>query len=506
MLKQVLALPLMVILIGIAALAMFLPAAHAGLIGDQAIMRIFLYSGGIFLVFTGLLGLATANHKSRHPGRSHLLAVLATFAGLPLMLAVPLRIAVPDTSFFNAYVEMVSAITTTGAYMFDDPARLDPSLHLWRAFVAWLGGFFVLVTAVAILAPMNLGGFDVLSSGGTRTRRTAVSEDFWAADGGHRLVRFSTRLLPAYVLFTLALWVLLMVRNEDALQTLIVAMSTLSTSGITGPETFVSTEIGIGGEMTVLVFLLLALSRLPFSTDRWPQIRGQITTDPELRLGLIFVIAVPLLLFLRHWVGALEVDEQANFVAAIRSLWGGIFTVLSFLTTTGFESVAWVEARDWSGLATPGIVLLGLALIGGGVATTAGGVKLLRVYALYVHGVREMQRVILPSSVGGSGAMARRLRREGAYLAWIFFMLFALTITALVLAFAAAGQTLEEAITLAVAGLSTTGPVAAVTLSEPISYAGLSPPAKAVLVAAMVLGRLEMLVIIALFNPNLWRR
>ena len=42
---------------------------------------------------------------------------------------------------------------------------------------------------------------------------------------------------------------------------------------------------------------------------------------------------------------------------------------------------------------TPGLLLMGLALIGGGVATTAGGVKLLRVFALYRNGVREMERL-----------------------------------------------------------------------------------------------------------------
>ena len=69
-----------------------------------------------------------------------------------------------------------------------------------------------------------------------------------------------------------------------------------------------------------------------------------------------------------------------------------MFTVLSFLTTTGFVSSEWEAAQGWSGLATPGVILMGLALMGGGVATTAGGVKLLRVFTLYLNGLREMQK------------------------------------------------------------------------------------------------------------------
>ena len=60
--------------------------------------------------------------------------------------------------------------------------------------------------------------------------------------------------------------------------------------------------------------------------------------------------------------------------------------------------------------------------------------------------------------------------------------------------------------TLAIAALSTTGPVAQIALDVPLSYGELSTGAKAVLSGAMILGRLETLVIIALFNPDFWRR
>ncbi len=59
-------------------------------------------------------------------------------------------------------------------------------------------------------------------------------------------------------------------------------------------------------------------------------------------------------------------------------MWGSVFTVLSFLTTTGFSSSDWGAAQAWSGLETPGVLLMGLALIGGGVATTAGGCEVVK--------------------------------------------------------------------------------------------------------------------------------
>ena len=148
---------------------------------------------------------------------------------------------------------------------------------------------------------------------------------------------------------------------------------------------------------------------------------------------------------------------------------------------------------------------MGLALIGGGVATTAGGVKLLRVFALYQNGSREMERLVHPSSVSGAGASGRRLQSNGAFIAWIFFMLFAMTMAAITLLLALFGVNFEDALVLSIAGLTTTGPVIQLADTTPIVLAELGPYAKSVFCAAMVLGRLETLAIIAILTPELWR-
>ena len=182
-----------------------------------------------------------------------------------------------------------------------------------------------------------------------------------------------------------------------------------------------------------------------------------------------------------------------------------MFTILSFLTTTGFESADWQAAQNWSGLETPGLILLGLAMIGGGVATTAGGVKLLRVYALYLQGLREMERLVHPSSVSASGSKTRRIRRKGALIAWVFFMLFALSLTAVTLMLTGLGIVFQDGLVLAISALSTTGPLAQTAVEAPLDILAESNAVKYVLSAAMVLGRLETLAIIALLSPNQWR-
>jgi trk system potassium uptake protein TrkH len=256
------------------------------------------------------------------------------------------------------------------------------------------------------------------------------------------------------------------------------------------------------GEVLILAFLLFAITRRALPAIGPAQSRRPIFDDVELRLATVIILGVTILLFLRHWIGADDGVAPVEDSRALASLWGIIFTVTSFLTTTGFISSEWQTATAWSGIGTPGLVLMGLAIIGGGTATTAGGVKLLRVYALLRHGERELEKIIHPSSLGRGGPEARRLRREGAQLAWVFFMLFAVSIAVTVALLTLFGLEYDPALTLAIAALTTTGPLAEVGSSAPVAYEGLSTGVKAVLGLAMIVGRLETLALLALLLPG----
>ncbi len=493
--------PLIVILMGIGAASMTIPAIHAFMIDDHATSRAFFYSAVLFSILFVMVALATTGMRIRRQGRSHLISIVACLAALPLMLAVPLSEAVPDTRYINAYVEMVSSLTTTGLTLFE-PDRLPPSVHLWRALVGWMGGLFIWVIAIAILAPLNLGGFEVTSKAeiGQGARHAGKNRS------GRRLIRYTARLFPIYGGLTLILWLWLYLAGESALVAACHAMATLSTSGISplggleqGSGSFLS-------ELLVFVFFVFALSRLTFIREDRTLGWRSLYQDPELRLGLGICGVVAGVLFARHWMVSFEGPSEITIIEALRGLWGALFTVASFLTTTGFVSSDWDVAQSWSGLESPSVLLLGLAVFGGGVATTAGGVKLLRVHALYKHSFREMEKLVQPSSIGGAGREGRRFRRQGAFAAWVFFMLFALSIAVVMTGFSfSGGLDFEEAMILTISALSTTGPLTEVAGSLPIDLSGLSDGARGLLSAAMVLGRLEALALIAFLNPEFWR-
>lgn len=502
---RILGLPLILLLMALFSLAMLVPALHALAQNQITVARAFFYSALLGLVLVAVIGLALG----RRPGAGqsdvrNLAGLFLAYTVLPLFLALPFYEGLRTTSWLNAYTEMVSALTTTGATLFTVPERLVDSLHLWRGLVGWLGGLMIWVGAAAVLAPLNLGGFEVTARAepGQSDQRL---DRFRRAGSARRIARAGAQLVPVYAGLTAALWVMLMIGGDRPLVAAVHAMSTLATSGISPVGGVQNAASGMAGEVLIFVFLGFALSRLTFSSDTVTAAQSGLRSDPELRFGLALVAGVPLILFVRHWIAAYDVDAVTNFTGALTALWGGVFTVLSFLSTTGFESVGWAAARDWSGLGTPGLVLMGLAIMGGGVATTAGGVKLLRVYALWLGGRRELERLQHPSSVGRTAPAKRRIRREGAFVAWIFFMLFALSLALVTMLFGAFGQGFESATVLAIAALSTTGPLTQVAAAAPIDLLQMGAAAKLLFCAAMVVGRLETLAIIAMLNPALWR-
>ncbi|MDB6176086.1 TrkH family potassium uptake protein [Paracoccus sp. Z330] len=536
-------LPLFIQLCILVGLSMLIPASYASVTDHDAIARNFFYASLLVLVLAGLVGLATAANPQGRRARDTLLSMLATMVLLPVILAFPFAESLPDTGMFNAWWEMVSSLTTTGASLYS--ADLLPApLHLWRALVGWMGGFFMLAAAVAILAPLRVGGFELMASPYGRSEQFErlpessdprepqphlSSPEFHTRlnDPSFRLLRSARAVFPVYAGLTLLIWLGLLLLGDESLIALCRAMGTLATSGIAPDLGAAQEKAGWSGEVLIFLFMIPALSRRFWPGGRELRATERLRDDPELRMAAGLVVVVTAILFLRHFLGAIESNtgEGAGILAmsgaakALSAFWGGMFNTLSYLTTTGWNSVDWQGARAWSGLTSPGLILAGLAMMGGGVATTAGGVKLLRVYALARHGEREMEKIIHPNSISGGGRIARRLRREGAYLAFIFFMLFACSIGTTVALVSIQQIEFDTATILSIAALTNTGPLAGAIPLTPAfdatagvasapweGWSGLPSFTKLVLAGAMIVGRLETLAILALFSPDFWRK
>ena len=101
--------PLLAVLVGVAALAMLIPASVALVEEDFSSARSFLYSTLLFMILALVVVFAAQGGQPAKSARTHLAGLIAAYLLLPLMLAVPLVDSVGNTRFFNGYFEMVSA-------------------------------------------------------------------------------------------------------------------------------------------------------------------------------------------------------------------------------------------------------------------------------------------------------------------------------------------------------------------------------------------------------------
>jgi len=506
---RLLRLPFFPLCLGAIAVGMLVPAGFSAIDRDWPGARDFLSCA----VFTGFaaatLGVALGSGTRRIGAGAELRELVACWVLIPVFAAVPMWLRTPFVGFGGAWFDMLCAFTTTGGTVYAEPDKVPPAIHLWRGIMAWFGGLMTLTAAFSVLGPRNLGGIEVsirsdalpdAAGAGVllQGRSIAPVED--------RLLRALRTVLPVYAGLTAAVGLLFSALGQSGISSAVHAMAVLSTSGISPHLQGLAAAASVQGEMCAAVFLVLASTRLTFSPARRTGRLRRWTRDPELLLMGFLVAATTLALFLRHWFGALSTDTPETGIDALQALWGSIFTALSFVTTTGFVSAFWQSASDWSGLDNPGLVLLGLCAIGGGAATTAGGIKLIRGYALLRHGYRELERIAQPNSVLATGSRLRGIMREGAFLAWAFVMLYIVAIFAAVIALTMTGMSFEDALIAAIAAISNTGPAFAVVAPGDIDFPRLAESQRAILGVAMVLGRLETLAAISLFSTGTWSR
>jgi trk system potassium uptake protein TrkH len=482
----------MFLLMGIGAGAMYVPAIHALVLGQYQVGRAFLYSGTLLLVLTGMIWLAWANRRPRNVALSQFYALVGAYVVMPPLLAVPMLEAVEGMSMLDAWFEMVSAFTTTGASL-RPPEALPPPVHLWRALVGWFGGFFVLVGAATILAPMNLGGFELLAD----APPGRPGSD--GPDPAERLRGYALRILPVYGGLTLVLWIILVAAGEGPFVALCHAMGTLSTSGISPVGGFEGGSASDWAEGAILVGLCLALTRRSLPGAVRVAHDEPLWRDPELRLAVVIVGGAAAVLLAHHLLGLVGAGKPVDLLEVLAAAWAMLFTALSFLTTTGYLPQGWTGIEAGGGIGTPVVLLLGLAIVGGGVATTTGGVRLLRVHALARMSVHEIERLAQPSSVARNGG-ARQMRR--APLAFVVFMLYALGLGIFCALLSIAGADFEASVVMSVAALSTAGQLADIAAQSGGGFAELGAAGRTIAALAMIVGRLETLAFLTLALPR----
>ncbi len=492
------------------AAGMAIVGLYALVVGDKSASSTFAY-GAISCVALAAAARVLLHGRFAGMERGGLLLILLFYCLAPAVASIPILNLKGVESFSAAYFEMASALTTTGATIFWNVDLVPDSVILWRAILAGFGGLVCLVSALAILAPLSIGGFEVDHM--IDRRAQTMNYEFLCASEGARTMGLEARVVWAlkivttpYLIFICLCTFALAANGVAIFDAICLALGSVSTTG------FSPQSEGVAGYRSLLVEMVLVAAMVPAAigisahvTSLKNGVRSYLR-DSELRYMVIMVTVVVILLFFRHWIGAIETQSTDEIRAAAAALWGSFFMAVSFATTTGFESAAWNGATQWSGLKTPGVVLVGLAIVGGGAASTAGGVKLIRAALLAKHSMGELRRLARPSSVQPIFSGGRSVTFDALRIVWVFVMLYAITLAVCALGLTATGFKFVDAFAGSIAAISNTGPLLPLISGEEGAYTSLDPIARFLLCGAMIVGRMETLAVVALFSVSAWRR
>jgi trk system potassium uptake protein TrkH len=475
--------------------------------GDHGEARLALGLGGLIGSGAGGVSWLATRKSPRHMGRREALLLVAIswllgalFAALPFYLWGQFADHVEHEfhDYSNCYFEAVSGLTTTGATVLGDIDSLPHSLLLWRAMMQWLGGMGIVVLFVAVLPGLGVGGRKLF-------RAEAHPQ---TAEGLQPQIRETARtLLYIYLGLSLAqvalLWVFTAMPLFDAVCH---TFTTIATAGFSTRTASIGAYDGVAVYVIVIVFMVL--SGINFGLyyqllrKRW----RLVWKDTELRFYLVLLVLACTTAFLAmRWSDTQtivytdrEVVPYSHGAAASEA----IFTGVSIGTTTGYTTS---DYNRWPFLAQA--VLVVLMFIGGCSGSTAGGLKVIRVWVAFKVMRAEIERVFRPNVVRpvkiGGGTLDEQLKLGTVAYVLGIVVLFALG-AGLVQMLEGESCSFTTAAGASLACLCTIGPglgeVGAVG-----NYGELTSPTKVLLSLLMVLGRLEVFAIVVMFSPRFWR-
>ena len=122
-------------------------------------VRGFLYTLALLALVSLTLFLCCRKGPQALNAKEGMVCVGSSWIVLSLFGCLPFYLSHEIPHYIDAFFEIVSGFTTTGASILSDVEALSKSLLYWRSFSHWLGGMGVLVFLLAIIPGSKEGGF-----------------------------------------------------------------------------------------------------------------------------------------------------------------------------------------------------------------------------------------------------------------------------------------------------------------------------------------------------------
>jgi len=444
-------------------------------------------SGYAFLITMAIclvIGFTVTRKKPRNTAffsREGFTSVSLSWIILSIFGTFPYMISGEIPSFGDALFESISGFTTTGASVLSDVEALSHCCLFWRSFTQWIGGMGVLVFILAIL-PLR---------GGTHVYlMRAESPGPSVSKLVPKLKSTAMILYGIYVAITIIEVIFLLLGGMPLFDALTISLSTAGTGG------FAIKNNSIGSYSTylqVVITVFMILCGMNFNAFYFlitKRFKNAFRME-EVRayLGIILVAT-----------GIIAFNIRGLFPSIFTAIQQAAFQVSSTITTTAYITT---DFNTWPEMSRT--ILITLMFIGACAGSTGGGIKISRLVILVKTIKKEIIGIIHPRSIRKIKMDGHPVEHEVVRATNVFFIAYMLIFAASLLLLSVDGFDFITNFTAVTASLNNIGP--GMELVGPTgNYSIFSGLPKFVLMADMLIGRLEIFPMLVLFSPRTWTR
>ncbi len=383
----------------------------------------------------------------------------------------------------NSLFEAVSGITTTGATIltrFDYPK----AFFFWRAFTQWLGGLGIIVLFIAILPQFAVAGRQMFFA-----EAPGPTEDKFTP----RIRNTASALWRIYLGLTILEIVLLYLAKMPLFDAVCNSLSTLSAAGFSpNPESIMGYH-SVQITWIVLFFMFFAGASFNLQYKVISQKKPMLLfKNEEFRLYTILLLLMSGLITISLCLN--------NGFGLFKNFTDALFQVVSLATSTGSASADFIQ---WNYTSK---ALLFVAMFMGSCASSAGGgIKMARWLVVFKTMKSEITRILHPNAIINIKVDGKTVQPEVARQIIVFVFFYFLIFAGIgVLLSIFEGDTVLG-LTGAISALGNIGPSFAPSLGPMGSFDGLEATSKVIMIVGMLVGRLEIIPFLVMFQKDFWR-
>ncbi len=464
--------------------AFMVPALLISLYGRElAAVRAFLWSMAIIFAVAVLLTVLCRGSKNKFYAKEGLACVGISWIVMSLLGCLPFYISGAIPHFADAFFEIVSGFTTTGASILPAVEGLPKGILYWRSFSHWLGGMGVLVFLLAI---SSVGGSD---NGFTMHLLRAESPGPNVGKLVPKMKKTAGILYVLYIVLTILNVLFLLAGHMSLFESVCTAFGTAGTGGFGVRNDSIASYSPYIQNVCTVFMILFGVNFSCYYLLLLRQVKN-VFRDEELRLYL-GVIAGSIVLITLNLKGYYDTLGETIRHAA--------FQVSSIMTTTGFATV---DFDLWPGFSKA--ILLCLMVIGASAGSTGGGFKCGRALLVLKSLQRSVRQVVHPQKVqavrvNGHPVDEKVLKNTNAYLA-AYVIIIGLSFVLV----SVDGFSIATNFSAVLACFNNIGPGFEM-VGPACNFAAYSTFSKLVLIMDMLAGRLEIFPILILFSRTTWK-